>query len=156
MIGDGDLQREVEQLAGTLGVTHCIRFHGAQSHARVAAAMRDADVLVAPSRRSSVGEEEGSPVAPKEALATGVPVVATAVGGIPEIIPPEYRHELVAPDDPQALGAQVLRILEARREWGERARIGRAWVESQFDSSQLAGRLEALYRTIRNSAPRVA
>jgi len=153
VIGDGDLRADAARLAGELGVTHRIRFHGAQSHAQVARAMRNADVLVVPSRRSSVGEEEGSPVAPKEALATGVPVVATAVGGIPHIIAPDYRHELVAPDDPQALGAQVLRVLEARHEWGERARIGRSWVEEQFDSRQLAERIEALYRAVRESAP---
>ena len=150
VIGDGDLREKAQQLAGELGVSHCIRFHGAQPHARVADAMRDADVLVVPSRRSSVGEEEGSPVAPKEALAIGVPVVATAVGGIPDIIAPEYRDELVAPDDPQALGAQVLRVLEARREWGERARIGRAWVEQQFDSRQLIDRVETLYHALKS------
>ena len=148
VIGDGDLRQELRQLAGDLGVSHRIRFHGAQPHARVAEAMRDADLLVVPSRRSSAGEEEGSPVAPKEALAIGVPVVATAVGGIPEIIAPEYRHELVAPNDPQALSAQVLRVLEARRDWGERARIGRAWVQQQFDSRQLIDRLETLYHVL--------
>ena len=156
VIGDGDLRQDVQQLARELGVSRRIRFQGAQPHARVAKAMRDADVLVVPSRRSSAGEEEGSPVAPKEALATGVQVVATTVGGIPEIIAPEYRDELVAPDDPQALGAQILRVLEAQHEWGERARIGRAWVETAFDSDRLAGRLEALYRTIGHSASRAA
>jgi colanic acid/amylovoran biosynthesis glycosyltransferase len=151
-IGDGDLRPEAERLAGELGVTRHVRFHGVQSHAQVAQAMRDADVLVVPSRRSSDGEEEGSPVAPKEALATGVPVVATAVGGIPDIIAPDYRHELVAPNDPQALGEQVLRVLEAPHEWGERARVGRAWVEEKFDSRQLAGKIEALYRALCQSA----
>jgi colanic acid/amylovoran biosynthesis glycosyltransferase len=148
VIGDGELRREAERLAGELGVRDHIRFHGSQSHVQVARAMHDADVLVAPSRRSSDGEEEGSPVAPKEALATGVPVVATAVGGMPDIVAPDYRDELVAPDDPQALGAQVLRVLEAGHRWGERARIGRAWVEEQFDAIKLTDRLEALYRAL--------
>jgi colanic acid/amylovoran biosynthesis glycosyltransferase len=149
VIGDGELRRDAEQLASKLGVRRRIRFHGAQSHAQVAQAMRDADVLVVPSRRSADGEEEGSPVAPKEALATGVAVVATAVGGIPDIIAPEYRHELVAPDDPQALAAQILRVIDAPEEWGERARIGRAWVEKQFDSRQLIGRIETLYQALK-------
>jgi glycosyltransferase involved in cell wall biosynthesis len=149
VIGDGELRPEAQRLASELGVTHCIRFHGAQSHGQVAQAMREADVLVVPSRRSSVGEEEGSPVAPKEALATGLQVVATAVGGIPHIMAPDYRRELVAPDDPQALGTQVVRVLEARNEWGERARIGRAWVEQEFDSMQLIGRIETLYQAVK-------
>jgi glycosyltransferase involved in cell wall biosynthesis len=152
VIGDGELRSEAESLAAELGVRHHIRFHGAKSHAQVARAMREADLLVVPSRRSSVGEEEGSPVAPKEALATGLLVVATAVGGIPHIVAPDYRHELVAPDDPEALGAQVLRVLAARHEWAERARSGRLWVEEQFDSRRLADRLDALYRAVLQSA----
>ena len=150
VIGDGELRLDAERLASKLGVRQTIRFHGAQPHARVAQAMREADVLVVPSRRSADGEEEGSPVAPKEALATGVAVVATAVGGIPDIIAPDYRHELVAPEDPEALAAQILHVIDAPQEWGERARIGRAWVEKQFDSSQLVGRLEALYQALKS------
>ncbi len=152
VIGDGELRGEAERLAGKLGVAHHVRFHGSQSHANVARAMRDADVLVVPSRRSATGEEEGSPVAPKEALAVGVPVVATVVGGIPEIVPPGYRHELVSPDDPGALGEQILNVLDAPHEWPERARVGRAWIEEHFDFKQLAGQIEALYQTLRQPA----
>ena len=81
VIGDGELRSETEKLARISGWSGHVEFRGVQSPEAVAQAMHAADVLVVPSRRSEAGEEEGSPVAPKEALATGMPVVATNVGG---------------------------------------------------------------------------
>ncbi len=149
VIGDGELRSETEKLARDLGVDGHVEFRGVQSPEAVAQAMHAADVLVVPSRRSEAGEEEGSPVAPKEALATGMPVVATNVGGIPDIVPPEYRSELVPPDDPTALATQIVRLLTDRGSWRERTCIGRAWIAREFDADRLIARLEDVYRTIR-------
>lgn len=148
VVGDGEGRTEAELMAAEVGVRDRVRFRGAQGHAEVAAAMRAAHLLVVPSRRSADGEEEGSPVAPKEGLATGIPVVATNVGGIPDVMPPEFRDELVAQDDPAALAAQIQRILNAPDEWAERARVGRRWVEEQFDSTRLATRVDAMYQAL--------
>jgi colanic acid/amylovoran biosynthesis glycosyltransferase len=152
VIGDGELRGETEKLARDLGVDGHVEFRGVQGPEAVAQAMHAADVLVVPSRRTEAGEEEGSPVAPKEALATGVPVVATNIGGIPDIVPPEYRSELVSPDDPTALAAQILHLLNGHGSWRERARIGRAWIEREFDADKLIARLEDVYRTARNGS----
>lgn len=148
VIGDGELRGEAETMARDLGVGDHIEFRGARGHDAVARAMRDADILIVPSRRSHAGEEEGSPVAPKEALAIGLPVVATNIGGIPNIVPPEYRSELVPPDDPSALAAQILKVLNAPGSWCERARTGRSWIEREFDADKLITRLEGVYRAI--------
>jgi len=149
VVGDGEMRCETERLARDLGVADHIGFRGIRTHDSVGRAMREADVLIVPSRRSEAGEEEGSPVAPKEALATGMPVVATNIGGIPDIVPPEYRSELVPPDDPSALAAQILHVLLDRGSWRERARTGRVWIEREFDADKLIDRLESVYRAIR-------
>ena len=149
VIGDGELRGEAESLARDLGLGDRIEFRGIRRHDAVARAMRDADVLIVPSRRSEAGEEEGSPVAPKEALATGLPVVATDIGGIPDIVPPEYRSELVTPDDATALAARIVELIDDRGSWRERARTGRAWIEREFDADKLIARLEGVYRAIR-------
>ena len=148
VIGDGEGRGEVERLARDLGVSDRIEFRGIRTHDAVARAMRDADVLIVPSRRSEAGEEEGSPVAPKEALATGMPIVATNIGGIPDIVPPGYRSELVPPDDPTALAIQIRYVLADRGSWRQRARTGRAWIEREFDADKLIARLEGVYRAI--------
>jgi len=152
VIGDGELRGEAESLARDLGVCDRVEFRGIRKHDAVARAMRDADVLIVPSRRSEAGEEEGSPVAPKEALATGLPVVATDIGGIPDIVPPEYRSELVTSDDATALAARIVELIDDRGAWRERARVGRAWVEREFDADKLIARLEGVYRAIRTQS----
>jgi glycosyltransferase involved in cell wall biosynthesis len=152
VIGDGELRGEIDKLTRDLGLDGHVEFRGIQGPEAVAQAMHAADVLVVPSRRTEAGEEEGSPVAPKEGLATGMPVVATNIGGIADVVPPEYRSELVPPDDPTALAAQILCVLNDRGSWRERARTGRAWVEREFDADALIARVEDVYRAIRSGS----
>jgi glycosyltransferase involved in cell wall biosynthesis len=80
IVGDGAERVAYEEFARTLGVQDRITFHGALAKSEVAALMRNADVFVLASRT------DNNPVVLLEALATGLPVAATRVGGIPEII----------------------------------------------------------------------
>jgi glycosyltransferase involved in cell wall biosynthesis len=97
------------------------------------------------SRTPPDGEAEGSPVITKEALAVGVPIVATDNGGTAETIPPSYRHELVPEGDDAALAAAIEALVAEHDRWPDRVRIGRRWVEEQFDWAALAARLTAIY-----------
>ena len=153
VIGDGPDGAANLRLVKQLGLGRQVVFHGMQPRAVVARAMSAADVLVAPSRVSPSGEAEGSPVATKEALAVGLEVVGTRVGGLPETIPPRRRHALVAPDDAEALAAGVVRALDEPWAWGERAIEGRAWVEAEFDWAQLGRRLAGIYDEILAGVP---
>jgi glycosyltransferase involved in cell wall biosynthesis len=145
VIGAGEDAQDNERLARELGVERSVRFLGGRPRSDVVEHMRAADIVVIPSRVTPAGEAEGSPVAPKEALAIGVPVVATDVGGLPEVIPPEYRHEIVAPDDPAALATGIGRLIGESATWPERARIGRRFVEQEFDWEQLGRRTARIY-----------
>lgn len=78
LVGDGDLREEMERLAEELGVTQWVRFHGMQSN--VHPYMHDADLFILPSIY------EGNPMTIIEAMGTGLPIAATMVGGIPDML----------------------------------------------------------------------
>jgi glycosyltransferase involved in cell wall biosynthesis len=101
--GDGPHRRELEAQVRAAGLERRIHFLGALSDVRPV--LGAADVLVAPSRR------EGFGLAVVEAMALGLPVVATKVGGIPEIVDENLTGLLVEPCDHEALAQAIERIL---------------------------------------------
>jgi sugar transferase (PEP-CTERM/EpsH1 system associated) len=113
LAGDGPLRAELEALARTLGVGEWVRFAGlCRDVPRVLAAL---DVFALTSH------SEGLPIAVIEAMAAGLPVTATAVGGLPELVAHESTGLLVGPDDAEALAQawQRLHEPELRRRLGQ-------------------------------------
>ncbi len=109
-IGDGPL-------APSLRSQHPrILWHGAVSPADVPAWLQAADVVVVPSRREGLG------LAAVEALACGTPVIASNVGGLPEVVRDGVNGLLIPPGDPRALAAALHRLLDPEL----RARLGSA------------------------------
>jgi colanic acid/amylovoran biosynthesis glycosyltransferase len=147
VVGDGPVRAEYQRLAERVAAGRVI-FRGARPPADVLEALRRAHILIVPSRTLPSGEAEGSPVVTKEALAVGVPVVATSSGGLPETVPPPYRDELVPEDDPAALAERILAVLQDSTGWAERVTTGRSWVEEQFDSTTLGRRTSELYAEV--------
>lgn len=163
VIGDGAESARNETLARELGIARHVNFRGSEPREQVATALERADLVVVPSRTTADGAAEGAGLVPKEAMAAGVPVVASDSGGLPETIPPGYRHELVPAGDHEALAARIAYVLERRESWPLRARAGREWVESQFDQVHVARRTAAIYAELldragerRESAPALA
>jgi colanic acid/amylovoran biosynthesis glycosyltransferase len=154
VLGDGPARARSEALARELGIADQVAFRGARPHAEVVRALQRADLLVVPSKTMPTGQAEGLSNVVKEGLAVGVQVVASRSGGIPEVIPPPFRDELVPEDDPQALTQRLMWHLDRRETWEARARTGRAWVEEHFDWSRLAPRIAAVYRRALDRGPR--
>jgi colanic acid/amylovoran biosynthesis glycosyltransferase len=152
VIGDGPMADANRELVERLGLTSAVEFHGAEPRERVLEELRRAHVFVMPSLTPPDGEAEGSPTVTKEAMAVGVPIVATDNGGTVETIPPPYKHEIVPEGDSDALAASILSLLRRRDEWAERARVGREWVETQFDNRVLASRMVAIYEELADGA----
>lgn len=105
LAGDGPLRVELEELAGSLGIRSQTMFLGTQGAPEVARLMRGCELLVLPSRMEPFG------IVLIEAMACQTPVVATNVGGIPEIVDHESTGILTEPDNPQALAAAIQRVL---------------------------------------------
>lgn len=119
-VGDGALRGRIEELAAGWGIGDRVILAGEVRHDRVAEHMMQADVLCLPSLR------EGYPNVLVEALACGLPIVATNVGGVPEIVTDGSRGLLVPPGRPGELAAALDIALD--RPWDREAlrRAGRA------------------------------
>lgn len=104
ILGDGPARREYEQMAASLGIAERVVFHGTRDKAAVAEFMRMADALILPSRW------ENAPCVVIEALASGTPVIASDVGGIPELVD-RLVGELVPPESVEDLAAALGRSL---------------------------------------------
>ena len=100
VFGNGPERDSYETSAGVLALGEQLRFHGSQPKSVIAEMMRASDLFVLPSRFDNL------PCAVVEALASGLPVVSTTVGGIPELVN-ERNGRLVAPDDPVALADTI-------------------------------------------------
>jgi glycosyltransferase involved in cell wall biosynthesis len=142
IFGDGSLRQELEQQARDAGVD--ARFHGFVPDLPERLAGLDAFVL--PSRA------ENLPLAILEAMAAGLPVVGTRVGGVPELIVDGETGSIVEPENPEAMGA-ALRTLAAdpaRRE--ELGRNGRERVTARFSAEQTGRRTVELYERLCGSS----
>lgn len=103
LVGDGPLRSALEQQATDLGVRDDVEFTGAV--ADVWPYLEQMDIFVLPSKHEALG------IAALEAMAAGVPVVASDVGGIPEIVENDRTGLLVPPQDPRALAERIERLL---------------------------------------------
>ena len=105
-LGSGEAQAQLEAEAARAGLSARVRLLGKREHAELPRWLNAADLLCLPSHM------EGVPNVVLEAMACGVPVVATRVGGIPEVLP-AFAGELVPPRDPAALVAALACALQA-------------------------------------------
>jgi glycosyltransferase involved in cell wall biosynthesis len=134
LVGDGPLQPALMRRAGELGVRAC--FVGAR--ADMADVLGCADLVVLASR------SEGLPFTLLEAMALGKPVVATRVGGVPEVVEEGRSGRLVPPEDPAALATAVASVLDTPDAAAMGVR-GRARVEAAFTLDAMVRGLERVY-----------
>ena len=137
LIGDGPERRSLLQQVQALGLEDSVHFTGHVNEPQ--RILEDIDLMVLPSHT------EGLPNAALEALAMEVPVLATHVGGTPEVITDGQTGRLVAPRSPAALAAALVDFVTDPRPWRRMAKQGRDVVERQFDFQTRTRRLEAVY-----------
>jgi colanic acid/amylovoran biosynthesis glycosyltransferase len=133
LIGDGPDRGSLEALASTLGIAAHVVFHGSCERERVRELFATMQVAVAPSVPTRDGRREGIPVVLMEAAATGLPLVASRLSGIPELVRDDDTGLLVEPGDVAGLAAALTRIA---REPATARRLGaaaRARLEQDFD-----------------------
>ena len=138
VVGDGPLRGELEASTEHLGLNQRVRFLGFRSDAR--ALVELLDVLVVPSL------SEGAPLVVLEAMAAAVPVVGSAVGGIPDQIRHEREGLLVPPGDLVALGDALLRLLRSPTYARRLGEAGRQRAAADFGYGTMLRQIEAVYR----------
>ncbi|HEX2577158.1 MAG TPA: glycosyltransferase [Aquihabitans sp.] len=144
-VGDGPDREALGDQAAAAGLADRVRFTGPLVQPEVREVLEGADVLVAPSVPTADGRREGLPVVILEAMATGVPVVASRLSGIPEAVVDGRTGLLAAPGDVDGLVDAIGR-LAADPTLGERLADGAAdLVAREYDVDASAGRLVGLF-----------
>jgi glycosyltransferase involved in cell wall biosynthesis len=136
LVGRGPEEAELRALATALGIAAHVQFTG--ERADVAPSLQQMDLYV----QASVAE--GMPNSVLEAMAAGLPVVATSVGGTPEVVVDGETGLLVPPRDPVALADAMQKLLEDRTMTDAFGRAGRARVETHFGEGLMLRQVESL------------
>lgn len=137
--GEGLCRPALEAQVDALGIRQRVTFLGHRDD--VADVLAGADVFVLPSR------SEALPNSVMEAMAAGLPVVASAVGGIPELVRDGRTGRLVPPGDAGALADALLDLLDHPDRLAEFGRAGREAMERTFAFARMVGQIETLYLT---------
>jgi len=142
LVGDGPLRRQHEELARALALDGRVEFLGWKGRSEVARLLRGCELFVLPSRSEPFG------IAIIEAMACRKPVVASAVGGIPEIIEDGQNGILVEPDNPPALANTVLALLRDHARLRSIADNGHARVLDRFRYEHMGAAYERMFSAL--------
>jgi glycosyltransferase involved in cell wall biosynthesis len=141
LVGEGPGEAALRESVARLGLEDQVTLLGALDNQATLAALRRADLCVLAARVAADGDRDGLPVVLMEAAALGIPLVATRVGGIPELVD-EACGWPAPPDDPQALAGAMTACLDGQpSERTARTRRARQRIEEQFN---VAGQVVAL------------
>ncbi len=151
IIGDGTRLEELSECAARLELDSVVTFEGAVNSDAVVEILRDTDVLIAPSVVAPTGQTEGVPNVLKEAMASGVPVIGTMVGGVAELIENRRNGFLVPQRDAQAIADAVREIVAVQDELPKILAKARESIEQDYDIQRLNADLEDVY--LRWSSP---
>lgn len=138
LVGDGPERAGVEALARELQVAEHVTFSGAQSE--VVPLLHQADVFLLPSQLESFG------LAALEAMACGVPVVASRTGGLPELIADGETGFLAPPSDVEAMAERCVQLLADDALWARFSAAARQAAVTHFSERPAIERYEAIYR----------
>lgn len=148
IVGEGPMRGELEARAREAGVAESMEFTGFVEGDRLAREYAEADIFVLPAAPDAKGDVEGLGVVLIEALAHGKPAVASAAGGIVDIVRHEETGLLVPPADPRALAEALTRLIrhpELARSLGRR---GREYVAERFSWPAIIEDLVTVYERV--------
>ncbi|MBC8115169.1 MAG: GT4 family glycosyltransferase PelF, partial [Candidatus Saccharimonas sp.] len=140
LVGDGAERPKLEGLTRELGITSCVEFLGERTD--VPSLLAQAGFFVSSSLT------EGISLTLLEAMAVGLPVVATAVGGNSEIVADGVTGQLVPPADPESLARAIVTMCRNETRWTALGQAGRDRVSEHFEVRRMVSEYEHLYREL--------
>jgi sugar transferase (PEP-CTERM/EpsH1 system associated) len=143
MVGDGPLRAQIEDLLVTAGATDKVWLAGARDD--VSALLRGLDIFVLPSLAEGISNTI------LEAMATGLPVVATRVGGTPDLVIEGVTGTIVPPADVAAMADALKMYIERPDLRHKRGRAGRERVEREFDMAKMVRSYQSVYDALLTS-----
>jgi colanic acid/amylovoran biosynthesis glycosyltransferase len=148
VIGEGPLRQHLVELVASLGVAGNVRLVGKKTQPQVIAVLDSAHVVVAPSVVAADGDVEGTPAVLMEAMAMGLPVIATRHSGIPEVVEDGVSGILVPERDVDALAGAIAHMADHPERWAAIGRAGRKKILEQHDIETLNDSLVAHYERL--------
>ena len=145
-VGDGPDRNALTDLAQRAGLSDKVYFHGKLTRDEIACFLLDADVLAAPSVPTRDGRREGIPVVLMEAMGSGVPVIASNLSGIPELVNDQLTGLLVTPRNTTSLAKALERYIKNSDLRQRLGRAGREKVVEEFDLHKNAAKLVQHFR----------
>jgi glycosyltransferase involved in cell wall biosynthesis len=137
MVGDGDLKPKIESMVRANNLSDYVQFLGLRKD--IPELLAAADIFVLSS------DWEGMPLVIIEAMAAGKPVVATAVGGVPDMITDQASGFLVKPNDAEAMAQIILKLANDKALASKIGEVGRKIAQDRFDVSMAAREYEKKY-----------
>jgi len=140
IVGDGYLRPDLERLSSTLGLNSGLSFLGRRDDVKALLSQMTIGVICS--------DSEGLSNSIMEYMASGLPVVATDVGGNPELIEDGKTGFLIKPNDRQKLGESISILLEERRIARKMGAAGRESLQNKFSIEKMVGEYRELYRSL--------
>lgn len=147
LVGSGPALGDLQALAERRGVADRVSFAGPRSQDELPGLLREHDAFALPSFA------EGLPVVLMEAMASGLPVVATSIAGVPELVGDGVSGLLVPPGRADALSEALRRLAQDSELRARLAEAGRRVVESSFDSARSADAIAGLFSAMQARPP---
>lgn len=151
--GDGPLQSELQALIDREGLGSQVRLLGWQDQEEIVRRVHAAHLMLVPSVTAADGDQEGIPVSAMEAMATGLPVIATWHSGIPELVRDRINGRLAAERDAQRLAAAIAETLSSPGDYASYAKAARTIVDTDFNERRLNAGLEELLLSLADGDP---
>jgi glycosyltransferase involved in cell wall biosynthesis len=151
IIGSGPMQRVLEELCDRLDLRHCVEILAPMSQTEVLSYYRQADLFALACEVQQDGDRDGIPNVLVEAMVMGIPVVSTAISGIPELIKHGVNGWLVPEKDPAALAQAIIKLLADPALARRLTAAGRAKVQHDFDARRNVEKIGRLLQTALNT-----
>jgi colanic acid/amylovoran biosynthesis glycosyltransferase len=151
ILGDGPLKTDYIKQIEQLSISKITRIHGSLAKLSVVQFLQNSHILVHPSIKGTNNEEEGIPNVIKEAMLTGLPVIATRTGGISELVEDGKSGFIIPEKNVDALVEKIIYLIEHPEIWPQIGSAGRAHVEANYDSDKLNDRLVEIYQQLISS-----
>jgi colanic acid/amylovoran biosynthesis glycosyltransferase len=148
VIGEGPLRSDLEQLVHRLGVNHVVKLLGPKDQQEIIEILNNSHISIAPSVTAQDGDQDAPVNTLKEAMAMGLPVIATRHGGIPELVEDGVSGFLVPDRDADAIAERLRYLIEHPEVWPRMGQAGRSYVESHYDIEKLNNELVDIYERL--------
>jgi glycosyltransferase involved in cell wall biosynthesis len=147
-VGDGPDRLAVQGIVASSGLQDAVTFAGVCTHDQVAQLMGRSTLLVQASATAPDGDKEATTLVIAEAMASGLPVVATRHAGIPELLEHGVSGWLVAENDVAALASRIIHVLDHPEQAFEMGRAGRSFVQQRFDQKEALVHLQEVLASV--------